>query len=77
MLNVVMLNVVAPLKISLSCIYTIKLYKVVSGKTQQAPCNQNMMSLRRQVSWTKMTSIGRGGLTALACHPTKFVNKYV
>jgi hypothetical protein len=37
-------------------------------------CNQNMMSLRGQTSWAKMTSL-RGKLTALACHLTKFVNK--
>jgi hypothetical protein len=33
-----------------------------------------MTSFRGQVSWAKMTSL-RGKLTALACHPTKFVNK--
>jgi hypothetical protein len=33
-----------------------------------------MTSLRGQASWFKMTSL-RGKLTALACHPTKFVNK--
>jgi hypothetical protein len=32
--------------------------------------NKNMMSLRGQASWTKMTSL-RGKLTALACHPKK------
>jgi len=32
--------------------------------------NQNMMSLRGQASWTKMTSLG-GKLSALACHLTK------
>jgi len=37
-------------------------------------CKHNMMSLRGQASWAKMTSL-RGKLTALACHPTKFVNK--
>jgi hypothetical protein len=33
-----------------------------------------MMSFRWQASWAKMTSPG-GKLTALACHPTKKVNK--
>jgi hypothetical protein len=33
-----------------------------------------MMSFRGQASWAKMTSLG-GKLTALACHPTKKVNK--
>jgi hypothetical protein len=33
-----------------------------------------MTSFRGQDSWAKMTSTG-GKLTALACHPTKFVNK--
>jgi hypothetical protein len=37
-------------------------------------CKQNMMSLRGQASWAKMTSL-RGKLTVPACHPTKFVNK--
>jgi len=32
------------------------------------------MSLRGQASWAIMTSIG-GRLTAMACHPTIFVNK--
>ncbi len=36
--------------------------------------NKNMTSLRGQARWTKMTSL-RGKPTALACHPTKFVNK--
>jgi hypothetical protein len=36
--------------------------------------NKNMMSLRGQASWAKMTSPW-GKLTALACHPTKYVNK--
>ncbi len=36
--------------------------------------NKNMMSLKGQASWTKMTSL-RGKLRASACHPTKFVNK--
>jgi hypothetical protein len=35
---------------------------------------QNMMSLKGQASWAKMTSL-RMKLTAPACHPTKFVNK--
>ncbi len=35
---------------------------------------QNMMSLKGHISCSKMTSL-RGKLTALACHPTKFVNK--
>jgi hypothetical protein len=35
---------------------------------------QKMMSSRGQASWAKMTSPG-GKLTALACHPTKNVNK--
>jgi hypothetical protein len=34
----------------------------------------NMMSLRGQASWAKMTSL-RGKQTALVCHLTKFVNK--
>ena len=34
------------------------------------------MSFRWQASWAKMTSPG-GKLTALACHPTKKVNKAV
>jgi len=33
-----------------------------------------MTSFRGQTSWAKMTSHG-GKLTALACHPTKKVNK--
>ncbi len=33
-----------------------------------------MMSFRGQAGWAKMTSAG-GKLTALACHPTKKVNK--
>jgi len=33
-----------------------------------------MISLRGQASWDKMTSL-RGKGTAMACHPTKFVNK--
>jgi len=33
-----------------------------------------MTSLRGQASWAKMTSPG-GKLTAMACHPTKIVNK--
>jgi len=37
-------------------------------------CKQSMMSLRRQYSSAKMTSLG-GKLTALVCHPTKYVNK--
>jgi hypothetical protein len=37
-------------------------------------CKQNMTSLRGQANWAKMTSLG-GKLTALACHPTKYVNK--
>jgi hypothetical protein len=37
-------------------------------------CKQNMMSLRGQASWAKMTSLG-GKLTAPACHPTKYANK--
>jgi hypothetical protein len=37
-------------------------------------CKHNMTSLRGQASWAKMTSL-RGKLTALAWHPTKFVNK--
>ncbi len=36
--------------------------------------NKNMMSLRGQASWAKMTSL-RGKLTAPPFHPTKFVNK--
>jgi hypothetical protein len=32
------------------------------------------MSLRGQPSWVKMTSL-MGRLTALAFHPTKYVNK--
>jgi hypothetical protein len=36
--------------------------------------NKNMMSLRGQASWAKMTSL-RGKLTAPACHLTKFVKK--
>jgi hypothetical protein len=35
---------------------------------------QNMMSLRGQASWAKMTSLG-GKLTASAGHPTKYANK--
>ncbi len=37
-------------------------------------CKQNMMLLRGQASWAKMTSL-RGKLTAPACQPTKFVKK--
>ncbi len=37
-------------------------------------CNQNMMSLMGEASWAKMMSL-RGKLIALACHPTKYVNK--
>jgi hypothetical protein len=37
-------------------------------------CNQNMMSLMGQASWAKMASLG-GKLTALACYPTKYLNK--
>jgi hypothetical protein len=37
-------------------------------------CKQNITSLRGQAGWAKMMSLG-GKLTALACHPTKFVNK--
>jgi len=37
-------------------------------------CKQSMMSLRGQARWAKMMS-HRGKLSALACHPTKFVNK--
>ncbi len=37
-------------------------------------CKQNTMPLRVQASWAKMMSL-RGKLPALACHPTKFVNK--
>jgi hypothetical protein len=37
-------------------------------------CKQNMMSLRGQPSWAKMTLLG-AKLTALACHPTKYLNK--
>jgi len=33
-----------------------------------------MMSFKGQASWTKMMSPG-GNLSALACHPTKKVNK--
>jgi hypothetical protein len=33
-----------------------------------------MMPLRGQASWAKMMSFG-GKLRALACHPTKYVNK--
>jgi hypothetical protein len=33
-----------------------------------------MMLLRGQASWSKITS-SAGKLTALACHPTKKVNK--
>jgi hypothetical protein len=33
-----------------------------------------MISFRGQAGWAKMTSLG-GKLTALACHPTKKVNK--
>ncbi len=33
-----------------------------------------MMSLKGQARWAKMTSLW-GKLTALACHPTKYVNK--
>ncbi len=33
-----------------------------------------MTSFSGQVSWTKMTS-SKGELAALACHPTKKVNK--
>jgi len=36
--------------------------------------NKNMTSLRGQASSAKMTSLG-GKLTAMACHPTKYVNK--
>jgi hypothetical protein len=39
-------------------------------------CNLNMMSLRGQASYAQMPSL-RGKLTALACHPTKYVNKSV
>jgi hypothetical protein len=35
---------------------------------------QKMMSFRGQASWAKMTSLV-GKLIALACHPTKKVNK--
>jgi hypothetical protein len=35
---------------------------------------KHMTSLRVQASWAKITSL-RGKLTALACHPKKFVNK--
>jgi hypothetical protein len=35
---------------------------------------QNMMSVGGQDIWAKMTS-PEGKLTALACHPTKKVNK--
>jgi len=34
----------------------------------------NMTSLRGQANLAKMTSLG-GKLAALACHPTKYVNK--
>jgi hypothetical protein len=37
-------------------------------------CKQNMTSFRGQASWAKMTSPW-SKLTALACHPTKQVNK--
>ncbi len=37
-------------------------------------CNQNMTSPRGQPRLAKMMSF-RGKLTALACHPTKFLNK--
>ncbi len=37
-------------------------------------CTQNMASLKGQACWAKMTSLG-GKLTALVCHPTKYVNK--
>ncbi len=37
-------------------------------------CEQEMMSFMRQASWAKMTS-PVGKLTAIACHPTKNVNK--
>jgi hypothetical protein len=37
-------------------------------------CKRKMTSLRGQASLAKMMSIG-GKLTALACHPTKYVNK--
>jgi hypothetical protein len=33
-----------------------------------------MVSFRGQVRWAKMTA-PRGKLTALACHPTKKINK--
>jgi len=47
----------------------------VSRDTLVLPeCKQNMMSLWGQASWAKMTSLG-GKLTALVCHPTRFVNK--
>jgi hypothetical protein len=36
--------------------------------------NKTMTSFRGQASLAKMTSLG-GKLTALACHPTKRVNK--
>jgi hypothetical protein len=37
-------------------------------------CKQKMTSFRGKASWAKMTSPG-GKVTALACHPTKKVNK--
>jgi hypothetical protein len=36
--------------------------------------NKKMMLFRGEASWAKMTSYG-DKLTALACHPTKKVNK--
>ncbi len=37
-------------------------------------CKQNMTALRGQASFSKMMPLG-GKLTALECHPTKYVNK--
>jgi hypothetical protein len=47
---------------------------VVERKVSYSQCKQKMTSFRRQASSAKMTLLG-GKLRALACHPTKRVNK--
>ncbi len=52
-----------------------KVIKIVSlGGLGLSMLIRDMTSLGGQTSWAKMTS-HRRKLTALACHPTKFVNK--
>ncbi len=46
----------------------------VESKVGYSYCKQKKTSFRGQASWERMMSTG-GKLTALACHPTKEVNK--